>query len=490
MDFDDVPVVMLQVGADGHIERATGAGVARHGGARAFEGRILTDIVGQEPRITAFMASCEPGMTVHTQAPVLGVPSVIWLYARTVGVVLMATESTGRWPPAAGANQAQRLQSLGRLAGGIAHDFNNVLMAVMGHAQIIQRRTRDHAIRAAAETIVTAAERAAGLTDQLLGFARQGKVRQEPAVVDELVTEVCRLLDRTIDRRIRVVHRPSSVPAVVRGDPGQLQQVILNLALNARDAMVGGGELVFATEIVEAEPTSAEVTSDLMVETRVRLSVTDTGAGMTDDVRHRVFEPYFTTKDVGEGHGLGLSMVYGIVRNHEGWIRVHSQPGAGSTFEVYLPLDRQTLLDRPGRPSEPSPGRGHVLLVDDEAMVREAVRGLLERLGYRVTEAENGTAALGLFETSAHLFDVVLMDLRMPGMSGPDCLRRLRANAPRLGAILSSGYLPSQAVQDSLASGPTEFLKKPYAIAQLAEVLQRVLQRRAREGETTTRFVK
>ena len=467
------PVLLLDV-RGGVIRSAAGGGLARHGGADALTGRSVAEALPGAPRLVQAVGALAPGALAQLSMVLHDVPYTALLFGRRDGVLVIAGEVSGA-STTRETNQAQRLQSLGRLAGGIAHDFNNVLMAVMGHAQLIQRRSEDEGILSAAATIVTAAERAAGLTEQLLGFARQGKVRQEPAVVDDLVTEVCRLLDRTIDRRIRVVHRPSPVPAVVRGDPGQLQQVILNLALNARDAMPAGGELVFATDIVEAEPTSTEVTSDLLVETRVRLSVTDTGAGMTEDVRARVFEPYFTTKDVGEGHGLGLSMVYGIVRNHDGWIRVHSRPSEGSTFEVYLPLDHESMLAPHGEPNEPSPGRGHILIVDDEPMVRDAVRGLLERLGYRVTEAEHGNAALSAFSAAPHGYDLVLMDLRMPGMTGPDCLMRLRQITPRQRAVLSSGYLPPESVRRALSDAPTGFLQKPYTIGRLAEVVQAVL---------------
>ncbi len=473
--LNDAPLFILEFDADGVVTHAFGGALARHGGAEAFVGRPAASLLEDCPRLVQAIRGIAPGALMQVQTTFDDVPYAVWLSARKGRVLLFAGEVMHGSHMMRDSTQSQRLQSLGRLAGGIAHDFNNVLMAVMGHAQLIHRRTRDEGVRTAASTIVTAAERAAGLTDQLLGFARQGKLQQEPAVIDALVTEVCRLLDRTIDRRIQVVHRPSSVPAVVRGDPGQLQQVILNLALNARDAMPTGGELVFATDIVEAEPTSAEVTSDLTVETRVRLSVTDTGAGMTEDVRARVFEPYFTTKDVGEGHGLGLSMVYGIVRNHDGWIRVHSRPDEGSTFEVYLPLDRESFLDAPGKASEPSPGRGHILVVDDETMVREAVRGLLERLGYRVTEAEHGPAALATFQAQPGRFDLVLMDLRMPGMAGSECLRQLRARSPRLRAVLSSGFLPPDGVRQALSNAPTGFLQKPYTIGRLAEVVQAVM---------------
>ena len=468
------PVLLLDVATSGVIVQAAGGALARHGGAEALVGRRVAEALQESPRLVQTVTALAPGALAQLPMALDDIPYTAWLFGRRDGVLVIAGELSGD-STTRETNQAQRLQSLGRLAGGIAHDFNNVLMAVMGHAQLIQRRSKDDGILSAAGTIVTAAERAAGLTEQLLGFARQGKVRQEPAVVDDLVTEVCRLLDRTIDRRIRVVHRPSPVPAVVRGDPGQLQQVILNLALNARDAMLAGGELVFTTDIVEAEPTSAEVTSDLLVDTRVRLSVTDTGAGMTEDVRARVFEPYFTTKDVGEGHGLGLSMVYGIVRNHDGWIRVHSRPSEGSTFEVYLPLDRESMLAPLGEPSEPSPGRGHILVVDDEPMVREAVRGLLERLGYRVTEAEHGNAALAAFSGMPRGYDVVLMDLRMPGMTGPDCLMKLRQITPLQRAVLSSGFLPPESVQRALSNAPTGFLQKPYTIGRLAEAVQAVL---------------
>ncbi len=476
--LDEAPVLVLEVDEGGRIAHATGGAATRHGGPSALEGQPAADVFRDAPRWVQALEHPGRGPALAVTLDTVVYSVWVWPLGPTSGrrAVVLAVEMRDA-SPTVGEGQAQRLQSLGRLAGGIAHDFNNVLMAVMGHAQLIERRTQDEGIRAAAHTIVTATERAAGLTDQLLGFARKGKLRQEPTVVDDVVAEVRRLLARTVDRRIRVIHRPSLVPAVVRGDPGQLQQVILNLALNARDAMPDGGELVFQTDIVEAEPTDAEITTDLVVDTRVRLAVTDTGAGMTDDIRARVFEPYFTTKDVGEGHGLGLSMVYGIVRNHDGWIRVHSRPHEGSTFEVYLPLDRETLLDTPRPPTEPSTGRGHLLVVDDEAMVRKAIRGLLERLGYRVTEAEHCAAALELFLRNPSQFDAVMMDLSMPGIGGSACLRRMRQRVPDLRAVISSGYLPPETILRMRMDGPTEFLPKPYTIGRLADAVQAALRR-------------
>lgn len=463
------PAVLVALGADDRITHAAGGGVALLGGAASLVGRAVDEVLPGTGHLLEQVRQTPSKTSRWTQTRVADRAYTAWLAGPHRAVVL-ATPT--RRAADREESQAQRLQSLGRLAGGVAHDFNNVLMAVMGHAQLIERRADDDKIRTAAATIVTAAERAAGLTEQLLGFARQGKLRQEPAVVDDLVAEVGRLLARTLERRIRVVHRKSSVPAVVCGDPGQLQQVILNLALNARDAMPDGGELIFATSIVEAEPTSSEVTTDLLTDTWVKLAVTDTGAGMSEEVRARVFEPYFTTKDVGEGHGLGLSMVYGIVRNHDGWVRVHSRPNEGSTFEVFLPLDREQLLRAPRPSSEPSTGRGHILVVDDEAMVRQAIRGLLERLGYRVTEADDGAAALDIFEATPEAFDLVLMDLRMPGMSGPDCLQRMRRRTPALNAILSSGHLTPETVRQTHESDRTGFLRKPYTIGRLADAVQ------------------
>jgi len=330
--FADVPVFVLELrGEDRRIHRAAGGGLSRLGGARAVVGRDIEHVFADASRISQAIEAASAGGSVMVSAAIGKMSYSVCVYVRSDRILLTALEIPVRSP----GGQAQRLQSLGRLAGGIAHDFNNVLMAVMGHAQIIERRSDDQAVRNAASTIVTAAERAAGLTEQLLGFARQGKISKEPAVVDDLVSEVCRLLGRTVDRRIRVIHRPSIVPGVVLGDPGQLQQIILNLALNARDAMPDGGELVFTTDIVEEAPTSAEVTSDLLSDTWVRLAVTDTGAGMSEAVQARVFEPYFTTKSTGTG--LGLAIVKKIVLQHRGTILLHRAPAGGACFVITLP---------------------------------------------------------------------------------------------------------------------------------------------------------
>jgi PAS domain S-box-containing protein len=373
--------------------------------------------------------------------------------------------------------QSQRMEAIGTLAGGVAHDFNNILTAILGYTGLLKRMVPQvEGVHKAADVMEKAAKRGAVLTQQLLGFARKGK--NESAAVDlaVIVEEVIGLLQRTIDKNI-VIHR-NCVPgsAVVIGDPGQLHQVIVNLAVNARDAMPEGGELTLATSIVELDMEESRRRPGANPGSYVRLSVEDTGCGISEEVRERIFEPFFTTKELGKGTGMGLAMVYGIVRNHGGTIGVKSEVGRGTTIEIHLPhASGVVATEAPSRTGRAVPGTGRILVVDDEDGVREVAADLLSSLGYQVTTAADGAAAVNRYRESGDEIDVVLLDLAMPGMGGRECFLALKELDRDVKAVLCTGYGFNVAAQQLLDEGMLAIVAKPYALEQLSDAIEQAL---------------
>jgi PAS domain S-box-containing protein len=373
--------------------------------------------------------------------------------------------------------QSQRMEAIGTLAGGVAHDFNNILTAILGYAGLLKRLTpRVDGVQRAADVVEKAAQRGAMLTQQLLGFARKGK--NESAVVDlaAICEEVMGLLQRTIEKSITVRRTSSTTPAVVIGDPGQLQQVVLNLAINARDAMPDGGALTIDTSVVALSADECRRRPGTRPGSHVRLEVTDTGCGIADEIRGRIFEPFFTTKELGKGTGMGLAMVYGIVQNHGGSIGVRSQVGRGTTFEIFLPHALGAVATEAQHHGETAPaGAGRVLVVDDEDAVREVAADILASLGYHVTTARDGATAVDQFRERHHEVDVVLLDLAMPGMGGGECFRALKSIDPAVKAVLCTGYGFNVAAQQLLDEGMIGFVAKPYEIDRLSDAIAQAL---------------
>ncbi len=353
--------------------------------------------------------------------------------------------------------QSQKLEAIGLLAGGVAHDFNNLLVGILGYADVLAEGAAPGSVQAeAARTIAQAAQRAAALTRQLLAVARLGRQRQEPVDLHAVVREVTALLERTLEKAIRLELHLDAPLHTVRGDASQLQQVILNLAVNARDAMPDGGTLGIATA---EEPGG-----------RLVLTVSDTGVGIPGEHLERIFEPFFTTKAEGRGTGLGLATAYGIVKAHGGTLKVASEVGAGSRFTVSLPA-WQAPADVPADTPAPSPrGRGVVLVVDDEEVVRRAAAQMLASAGFEPALVCGGREALEWLDRAPPPAAVVL-DMAMPGMDGPACFREMRARHPRLRVVLSSGFTRNVRVDELLAEGAVAFVEKPYRTADLARAV-------------------
>jgi PAS domain S-box-containing protein len=379
---------------------------------------------------------------------------------------------------------AQRIGAVGQLAAGVAHDFNNILTVITGQAGLLlQREELPPAARADIQRIEEAALRASGLTRQLLTFSRQQAMFVRPLHLEEVVRNSAAMLGRILGENISMEVRIAEGAPAVEADPAMIDQVITNLAINARDAMPSGGTLVLSlskTEIAEAGAGSSG-DADARAGTAVCLSVSDTGTGIAPEDLNRIFEPFFTTKPPGKGTGLGLSVVHGIVKQHHGWIEVDSKPGKGTAFRVFLPpTDKAPGSEsgrHPGRPAGTEPARSRtVLLVEDEEIVRELARLILERSGFRVLEAGDGNAALALWAEHKDAIDLLLTDMVMPGgISGLDLSRRLLAERPGLPVIYASGYSVDLTAPGFRETERLVFLQKPYLTDQLVTTVHRVL---------------
>ncbi len=373
--------------------------------------------------------------------------------------------------------EQQKMEAIGQLAGGIAHDFNNLLVGVLGYAELLkERHPPDSDTVKAADVIISAVHQASELTRQLLGFARKGKHRMERVDLAESVRNVNTLLKRTMDRRIRV-DLDLQEGIYVMGDSTQLEQVILNLAVNARDAMPRGGVLKFRLTKQVVEHDVLGLPPDGQPMELALLRTIDTGCGIPEDYLERIFEPFFTTKEE-EGTGMGLATVYGIVLNHGGWVDVTSEPGVGSTFTVFLPVDSSSQRDQsPARDDDALERVSNrtILVVDDEYMVVSTLTELLNELGYEVVTAPGGERALQIYSREPDRYDAVILDLSMPGMDGRECYEKLRKIDPAVKVILATGFSRNGRVKELIDMGVMGFLQKPFRMKDLAEMLGELL---------------
>ena len=374
--------------------------------------------------------------------------------------------------------QAQKMEAIGRLAGGVAHDFNNLLTAIMGYGQLMKRRFGpDDLARRDAEEILKAAARGASLTRQLLLFSRQQVVEFQALDLNTTITGMDKMLRRLVGEDIDLATAPVAGSCGIWADAGQLEQVLMNLAVNARDAMPEGGKLTIETAIVELDATYAGTHFDIKPGRYAMLAVSDTGTGMTPEVKAHVFEPFFTTKDPGKGTGLGLSTVHGIVSKSGGHIEVYTQPGQGTTFKVYLPVAEQSAQDASTRSAgrEPRGGSETLLLVEDEEPLRRLMCESLALHGYTVLEARDGSEAIGICERLDQVIDLLVTDLVMPLMNGPDLARRVALTRPDLRVLFVSGYTDQALVHQGARDRATAFLQKPFMPETLAHKVRETL---------------
>jgi PAS domain S-box-containing protein len=369
--------------------------------------------------------------------------------------------------------QSQKLESIGQLAGGIAHDFNNLLTGIQGNAQLLRMEMSSETPHSEyCDDIVQAAMRGSDLTRKLLNFARREKFATVNVDIHQIIQEVCDLLRHSIDRRIEIELSLRANRATVAGDPSQLQNALLNLGLNARDAMTDGGKLVYATREMHVGPDEDHVAGDqLSPGTYIEVDVSDDGVGMTEEIRRRIFDPFFTTKEPGRGTGLGLAGVYGTVRGHGGAVTVYSRPGHGTTMKVFLPTTTDQAEVSASTAPEPTEfaGRGRILIADDEDLVRNFAAEVLQQMGYEVRTASDGPSALSTADQGA--FDLFLIDLIMPRMSGMEVLRRLRRKHPDIPVVVTSGFSAQMAWEDLEAEGAGHFLAKPFGMSDLVSML-------------------
>jgi PAS domain S-box-containing protein len=374
---------------------------------------------------------------------------------------------------------AQKMEAIGRIAGGIAHDFNNVLTAIIGDANYLVAGTpAGGAQREAAQQILQASQRAAALTRGLLVFGRKQKMVLAPVDVNEVVRGVERMLGRVIGEDVKLQTRLSTSPLVVSADAAQLEQVLMNLATNARDAMPEGGLLSITTQQVAVDG-DADADGRLPRSTPAALvTLSDTGVGIDDETAQRIFEPFFTTKEAGRGTGLGLSIVHGIIQQHGGAIRVHSRPGIGTTFRIFLPLSTDAPIAAAPEESGAAPGgTERILVVEDEAAVRRVIRRMLEEAGYRVTEASHGPEALELLRGDGAGIALVVCDVVMPRMNARELLAAALELRPGLPFLFVSGYAQELIAHRGLLDAEVELLMKPFSAHALLTRVRRILDR-------------
>jgi signal transduction histidine kinase len=366
--------------------------------------------------------------------------------------------------------QAQKMEAVGQLTGGLAHDFNNLLTAVVGSLDLLLRRTDDERLRKLAGNALQAAERGAKLTAQLLAFSRRQRLSPAATDANDIVSKMGDMLARTIGPHIRVETRLNPGLWHALADPTQMEVMVLNLAINARDAMPSGGRLTISTENVDAVPT--HLTAELGNRQYVALSVADTGTGMTPEVLAKAFEPFFTTKEQGRGTGLGLSQLYGFAKQSGGTVRIDSKVGEGTKVTVYLPRTEApaNVVDLPV-PEGRSASHISVLLVDDDDAVREVCSTMLEEIGCAVTQASSGEQALAVLKSGN--FTVIVTDVAMPGMSGVELADKAREFAPKLPVLFASGYADLQIFGEQLSH--EALIKKPYRLSELSARLHQLL---------------
>jgi two-component system, cell cycle sensor histidine kinase and response regulator CckA len=397
---------------------------------------------------------------------------------RMIGIQAVGQDITEQRELGEQLRQSQKMETVGRLAGGVAHDFNNIVTAIMGHASFALEEAQGlDSIDADIREVLKSAERARKLTHQLLAFSRRQMIELRLINLNDLIFDMDRMLRRLIGEDIELVTLPGQPMGRVRADQSQIEQVLANLVVNARDAMPDGGTLTVETAVVELDETYQVKDGDLRPGSFVMLAVSDTGVGMDAEVQSHLFEPFFTTKEVGRGTGLGLATVYGIVKQHGGHVWVYSEVGRGSTFKVYLPLAHE-LEAAVGEPTVTSDGRGEsgvVLVAEDDPAVRMVTTRILERRGYQVLKASSGDEALRMADQHSGRIDLLVTDVVMPQMSGRELAERLKRRRPRVSVLYVSGYSDNDIHHHGVLDDGVDFLQKPFTEAMLAEKVRRAI---------------
>jgi len=485
---EKMPAVLWTAGLDLRISSAMGAGLDALGfRGREAIGLSVTDFFftadGEAPPVTAHRKALEGQAVAYEVAwkdrrfeshvqPMQDADGTIQ------GVIGVALDVTERERLTDQLRQSQKMQAVGELAGGVAHDFNNLLMVVKGHAQILLDRIPDASpLRLSAEQVEKAADRAASLTRQLLAFSRKQVLQPRVLDMNEVVAGMIKMFSRVIGENIEMAFIPGGKLGRVKADPGQIEQVLLNLVVNARDAMPTGGRLTIETSNVELDSAYAATHTSVEPGQYVMLTVTDTGCGMDAGTQARIFEPFFTTKGPGKGTGLGLATVYGVVKQSGGYVYVYSEVNRGTTFKIYLPqvTDELDKLAPDSQKKRSIRGSETILFVEDEASVRELVRDYLIGAGYCVLEATDGTQALKVAAAHPGPIHILITDVVMPHLSGPELATKLGAERPNLKVLFISGYTDDTVFRHGVLEGGVAFLQKPFNLKALSQRIREVL---------------
>jgi signal transduction histidine kinase len=388
--------------------------------------------------------------------------------------------------------QSQKMEAIGQLAAGVAHDFNNMLTIILGHTSMQLANSKlDQQTSESLEQVKAAGERATTLTRQLLAFSRRQIMQRKVIDLNHLIGQLSKMLQRLIGENIHFEWNDEAALPAIYADAGNIEQVIMNLVVNARDSMQDGGRLTLCTDAVEVGENFPGKDPEVGMGHFVRLRVTDTGCGMCEETQKRIFEPFFTTKAEGKGTGMGLATVYGIVKQHGGWVAIHSTPGKGSTFEVYLPAssEQEEKTKQKAGPSETGAlgGKESILVVEDEEPIQLLAQNVLQGYGYDVQVASDGVQALSVWKEKSGKFDLLLTDMVMPGgVTGAELAQRLLMENPRLGVVYTTGY-SLDVLKEKNAIADTEnvhFLQKPYPAETLGHVVRECLDSQARMAKT------
>ncbi|WP_226648635.1 PAS domain S-box protein [Microbulbifer variabilis] len=372
--------------------------------------------------------------------------------------------------------QAQKMQAIGELAGGIAHDFNNMIHGISGYAEVIQQIAEDPRISEYTNHILTTARHAAELTKQLLTFARKGNYQLKDCNTHEITRDVCAMLERTIDRRIRIEQQLEAGRPHVVGDPAQLKSALLNIGINAKDAMPGGGILRFSSSNITFERTTTIADFEVHPGHYLLITIHDSGTGMPPEVRRRIFEPFFTTKECGRGAGLGLAAVHGTIHLHKGAIQCHSIEGKGSTFNLYLPIAEAKTSKQQNQAESLSANRQlRIMVVDDEAIVRSYSKTLFEMNGHKVNTFASAEQAITYYRQHYEQVDLIILDMIMPGMDGQELFAFLRRINPNVKALLSTGFSVDSKVQEVIADGVLDCIQKPFTYDRLSKKIEELI---------------
>jgi two-component system, cell cycle sensor histidine kinase and response regulator CckA len=398
-------------------------------------------------------------------------------------------DTTERLSLEAQLRQSQKMESVGQLAAGVAHDFNNMLTIIQGHSSsLLTRPGLPAEISEPIQTVYFAAERAAGLTRQLLMFSRKNVMQLQPLDLRETVGNMSKMLHRLLGATITLQFQPPAQLPLVLGDSGMIEQVVMNLAVNARDAMPRGGTLTIAVDARQIDEAYLVTHPEAHVGNFVCLRVSDTGTGMDTTTLAHIFEPFFTTKEIGKGTGLGLATVYGIVKQHDGWLEVGSEPGRGTIFDLFFPADNEMAAPVKEEiiPAKPvAGGTETILVVEDEPFLREMTRDILQNYGYQILEASSGKEALAVWRQRTGQVDLLLTDMVMPeGVSGADLAEQLLLQKPGLKIIFTSGYTANEVSPEVLAKTRAHFLQKPYSHAALAKTVRDCLDKSVLDAGT------